>query len=70
MILAIHVDDGLIIGDAAENIQMVMEHLGKQFGIKEMDVGCFLGPQIEQGSDGSIFVHQEAYTSVYTKGVK
>lgn len=62
IILAIHVDDELVIADSEDIIQMVMEHLGKQFEIKEMNVDCFLGLQIEQGSDGSIFVHQKTYT--------
>lgn len=61
MILAIHVDDGLIISDSDEDIHMVIIHLQKQFEIKVMQVGCFLGIQIEKNKDGSIFIHQQAY---------
>lgn len=62
-ILAIHVDDGLIAGENLDDIKRVLKHLGEQFEIKEMDVGCFLGLEIQQRGDKSIFVHQATYTN-------
>lgn len=61
IILAIHVDDGLIVADNICSIEAVIKHLQEHFEIKLMDVGCFLGLQIEQRDDG-IFIHQAAYT--------
>lgn len=59
--LAIHVDDGLVVGENPDDIKSVMQHLGEHFEIKEMDVSCFLGLEILQNANGSIFVHQSAY---------
>lgn len=61
-ILAIHVDDGLIASDNKQNIDRVVHFLQEHFEIKAMPVGCFLGLEIDQRSNGSIFVHQSAYT--------
>lgn len=60
-ILAIYVDDGMIIGNDATNIGLVIEHLEKQFEVKLVDVGCFLGVEVDQLEDGAIFIHQGAY---------
>lgn len=60
-ILAIYVDDGIIVGDDTTEMQLVIEHLRKQFEIKLLNVGCFLGFQINQLNDGSIFINQSAY---------
>lgn len=60
-ILAIHVDDGLVVSDDEGYIKSVIKHLQEHFEIKTMNVGCFLGLQIERKKDGSIFVHQTAY---------
>lgn len=62
-ILAIHVDDGIIVGEELNEIKSVIKYLGEQFEIKEMDVGCFLGLEIQQNKDGSIFVHQTTYAT-------
>lgn len=63
MILAIYVDDGLIFADSQECIDRLIEHLQAKFEIKAMNVGCFVGMQIQVKNDGSIFINQEAYTS-------
>lgn len=60
-ILAIHVDDGLIVGEDMEYVEATMKHLGEAFEMKEMDVGCFLGLQIQQNENKSIFIHQTSY---------
>lgn len=62
IILAIHVDDGLIAAKNVECIDAVVKHLQEHFEIKIMEIGCFLGMQIQQNSDGSIFIHQASYT--------
>lgn len=62
IIIALHVDDGLVAANDDGDIDMVAKLLSRHFEMKIMNVGCFLGVEIEQGSDGSIFIHQEAYT--------
>lgn len=44
-----------------ECINAVVKHLKEHFEIKIMNVGCFLGMEIEQNDDDSIFAHQAAY---------
>lgn len=61
MILAIYVDDGLITGNNEKLIDSVILHLQQQFEVKTIGLGYFLGFEMQQLSDGSIFVHQEAY---------
>ena len=61
LILAIHVDDGLIAGENSECINDVIVHLKTHFEIIHMNAGNFLGLEIEQYNNGSIFVHQAAY---------
>lgn len=60
IILAIHVDDGLVAADNIQSIDAVIKHLQDHFDVKAMNVGCFLGVQIEKKND-SIFIHQTAY---------
>lgn len=57
IILAIHVDDGLIAAENVRCINAVVKHLQEHFEIKIMEIGCFLGMHIQQNSDGSIFIH-------------
>lgn len=61
IVLAIYVDDGLIIGSSEISIDSVIAHLKQQFDMKTTKLGCFLGIEIDQRSNGSIFVHQTAY---------
>lgn len=63
IVLAIHVDDGLIAGDDDKCIREAVSYLQTHFEIKLMSVGCFLGLQIVQENDGSIFLHQKAYAN-------
>lgn len=60
-ILAIHVDDGLIISESMEVINLLMSDLEQEFEITTSSVNHYLGLQIEQFKDGSIFLNQEAY---------
>lgn len=61
IILAIFVDDGIIAGKDDKSIDGIIEYLQENFEVKVINVGCFLGLEINQMSDGSIFVHQTAY---------
>lgn len=63
LILAVYVDDGFVVGTDKGSIEMVMEHLQREFEIRVMDANCFLGFQIDQHDDGSIFMHQTAYAN-------
>lgn len=60
-ILAIHVDDGILVSENENEIKSVLNYLSKYFDMKEMDVGCFLGLEIRKGADESIFIHQSMY---------
>lgn len=61
VILAIYVDDGLITGNNEGDIDAVIKHLQKEFDVKTIQLGCFLGIEIKQLDNGSIFIHQSAY---------
>lgn len=61
VIIALHVDDGLVAADDENQIDELINQLNEQFEVKASGVGCFLGIQIEQDKDGSIFIHQNAY---------
>lgn len=63
IILAIFVDDGIIVGRDDASIDSIIKYLQANFEVKVIDVGCFLGLEINQQSDGSIFVHQTAYAN-------
>lgn len=63
IILAIYVDDGFVVGMDKASMNLVIEHLQREFEIRVMDVNCFLGFEIEQRDDGSIFMHQTAYAN-------
>lgn len=60
-ILAIYVDDGLVIGNNERVIDSVITHLKQQFEVKTIELGCFLGIEIQRLDDGSIFLNQKAY---------
>lgn len=66
-ILAIYVDDGIIVGDNENEIRRVIIHLREKFEIKEMKVDCFLGLEINQNEDGSIFLYQTRYAKKVLK---
>lgn len=61
MLLAIYVDDGLIAAENEKAISPVIELLRREFEVKVFELKCFLGLEIEQRSDGSIHVNQQAY---------
>lgn len=66
-ILAIHVDDGIIVSENGKAITSVLHHLNEHFEVKEMDIGCFLGLEIQKNDDDSIFIHQSNYAEKVLK---
>jgi hypothetical protein len=60
---AIYVDDGLVVGNKDEEIEVFLGLLQEEFKITIGLLENFLGMQIQCQSDGSIFVSQEAYTN-------
>lgn len=61
LILAIYVDDGLMMCSNQQQMDNLIIEMRKRFEITNNGVNLFLGLQIKQGGDGSIFVHQEMY---------
>ena len=61
LILAIYIDDGLIVSQNHELIDKLLDGLKTEFEITHNDANLFLGMQIKRSSDGSIFLHQETY---------
>lgn len=55
--------NNIIVGSDRASVEEVIKHLTKEFEINSMNVGCFLGFEIERQSDGSIFMHQMAYAN-------
>jgi len=60
---AIYVDDGLVVGNKDEEIEVFLGLLQEEFKITIGLLENFLGMQAQCQSDGSIFVSQEAYTN-------
>jgi hypothetical protein len=61
--IAIYVDDGLVVGNKDEEIEVFLGLLQEKFKITIGSLENFPGMQIKCQSDGSISVNQEANTS-------
>ncbi|UYV71045.1 hypothetical protein LAZ67_8001516, partial [Cordylochernes scorpioides] len=62
VILALYVDDGIILSKDKEAIAIIMDELEHAFDITSGSVNFFVGLQIEQSEDrASIFIHQSSY---------
>lgn len=61
-ILAIHVDDGLVVSTNKACIEPVIDHLRNKFEIVVSEANYYLGYEIKRKSDGSIHLNQSAYT--------
>lgn len=55
IILAIYVDDGLIVAKNEKCFKPIIEHLEKQFEVKVFEADCYLGLEIKRSVDGSSF---------------
>lgn len=61
LILAIYIDDGLMMCSDPQQMDNLLSEMRNRFEITDNELNLFLGLQIERGSDGSILVHQEMY---------
>lgn len=61
IVLAIYVDDGLLAATNESCFRPVIDFLSKHFEVKELEAKCYLGLQIDQRIDGSIFISQKSY---------
>ena len=61
LILAIYVDDGLLLYNDEQLANDLLQHLYSNFEMTECKIDKFLGFQIKQ-KDGSLFLHQTQYT--------
>lgn len=60
IIIAIYVDDGLILAKDQATINNMMSQLRDRFNVHELDCSTFLGFQLKQ-SKNMMIIHQEAY---------
>ncbi len=63
IILAIWVDDGLVVAHKIEDINRLINFMQKKFEIKAKPLEYFLGLEIKQLENGSIHVNQAAYAT-------
>lgn len=61
IMIVLHVDDGLVIAKKDKDLYEFLKYLGKEFSITVEPANCFLGLQIHQLKNGSIFINQENY---------
>jgi hypothetical protein len=61
LIVAIFVDDGIIAATNDEQVDMMVKYLKNNFETKAGELDHFLGIEIDQRPDGSIFIHQSSY---------
>ena len=59
--MALYVDDGLVFARSKRTIDKLLTMLGEKFQVKTVNSSCFIGVEIVQRSDGSIFLHQRGY---------
>ena len=62
LIVVLYVDDGLVAATDKEDIQKFIDELTAEFKATCGPVSCFLGIDVHQRPDSSIFITQESYT--------
>jgi hypothetical protein len=62
LVIVLYVDDGLVAATHQEDIEEFFAAMSFKFTLTRCPVSSFLGMQIVQMSDGSIFIHQGTYT--------
>ena len=62
ILLAIYIDDGLIAASSENDIGDLVQYLNREFKTKTGNLECYLGIEVDQGIDGSIHIHQNAYS--------
>lgn len=63
LIVAIYVDDGIVLARDQKVIEVTIQQLQNRFQIHRENGTSFLGFQISRNKDGSIILHQESYVS-------
>ena len=61
VLLVLYVDDVLLLCEDKEILDHIMENMNKNFEATICKSGCFVGIEIDQNKDGSIFIHSQAY---------
>lgn len=61
LIIAIYVDDGIILARTQKEIDEVMQLLKSNFEMHTEPLTTFLGFQISRGAEGDIYLHQQGY---------
>lgn len=61
LIICVYVDDGIIFAENSKQIEETISYLKSHLDVKLITSKCFVGVQIEQMNDGSIFLHQQSY---------
>src|SRR5580765_4598794 len=61
LIVAIFVDDGIIAATNDEQVDIMVKYLKNNFETKAGELDHFLGSEIDQRPDGSIFIYQSSY---------
>lgn len=61
LILAIYVDDAIVVAQEQQVIDSLIKELQSVFPIHNVQSNIFLGFQYERTNDGSIILHQQAY---------
>lgn len=62
LVLGLFIDDGIIAATDKEDITNLLAYLTKTFEIRVLTADYFLGFEIDQKQNGSIFLSQKAYT--------
>lgn len=70
LILAVYVDDAIVISKDNNEIEKLLEHLKKELEIKVTNLNMFSGIQLIKEPDGSIIAHQALYTQKLLKTLK
>ena len=70
LIIAIYVDDGIILSRTEKQAQSTLEKLERSFDIHQVESSTFLGFQIYRGTDWSVLLHQSAYIQKILKQYK
>lgn len=62
MMILVHVDDLLVIGNNQKVLQNKMEKIGKDFELKDLgDVKAYLGIEVERDEAGNFMISQQQY---------
>ena len=60
-LLVLYVDDVFLLREDEEILHHIMKNMNKNFEATICKLGCFVGIEIDQNKDGSIFIHSQAY---------